>query len=199
MFYLGNILTDGQISDREFLNVVKDEKDLIDGLPTLIVGWDKVKAMYPEASIIDWRIDENTFWTYGRREKRDRYEENLKKYREYLLERATQTVNYQFFNVFTKSKDEKRRLFSQIKDDADKYILLSRDMVFMYVPGSGVTIGLSLEQVDYEGGDRKKFLGAMFGNPHNKVIKERDYSSKEVKRMVRDNRYVIPYLASLSD
>ena len=198
MFYLGNILTGGKVSNADFLNVVNKESELKPGIPTLIVGWERTLALYPDVSILDWKINEDTYWTYGNRERRDRYENDVNRFRRLLIERATKEVNYKFFNVLTKGKTDKRTLFEQITDNADKYVMLSKDMAFLYVPGSGVTIGISLEQVDYEGGDRKKFLGAIYGNPHNKVIKEKDVVSDEMRKLVQGDRYVIPYLASLS-
>ena len=39
-------------------------------LPTLIVGWERVKKLYPKASILKKKIKDNLYWTFSPTEKR---------------------------------------------------------------------------------------------------------------------------------
>ena len=74
MKLIANILTEGSFQNNELYNVVSNKDDLISELPTLVIGWSFTKRNYPEANIINWQINENTFWCFGKREKRNRYE-----------------------------------------------------------------------------------------------------------------------------
>ena len=92
MRYIANILTDKKFNDCKFYNVVSKKEDIIVGLPTLVIGWEFTKALYPEANIISWEIDKDTYWTFGNRERRQRYEESLVKFRELALNRLIKKV-----------------------------------------------------------------------------------------------------------
>ena len=63
-----NVLTEDvtkakTLFDRHF-NVVSESKDFIDGKPVIILGWQLAKKLYPEASILNYVLDNNVFWTY---------------------------------------------------------------------------------------------------------------------------------------
>ena len=45
MKYLGNIVTDGNVENSKLYNVVKDLDNIIEDIPTLIVGYKKVKSL----------------------------------------------------------------------------------------------------------------------------------------------------------
>lgn len=49
--------------DRRF-NVVSDRKDIIQGLPVIILGWEFTKRLIPEASILNGVIDEGIYWAH---------------------------------------------------------------------------------------------------------------------------------------
>ena len=99
MKFIANILTDKPFTNAELYNVVSDKNNLIDGIPTLVIGWEYTKKMFNNASILDWEIDRNTYWTYGKREKRNRYEENLERFRQMSITRFIKSVNYRYSNI----------------------------------------------------------------------------------------------------
>ena len=78
MNYLANVLTNEGFEDNPFYNVTGEVKNLQPDTPTLIVGWERAKELHPEASILKWKIDENTYWTYGKRVRRDKNETDAK-------------------------------------------------------------------------------------------------------------------------
>ena len=198
MKYLANILTEESFEENSFYNIVKDEKDLKPSIPTLIIGWERAKALHPEASILKWKIDENTYWTYGKRVRRDRNEADIKAFKKLVIERAIKSVEYWFFNVFTATKDEKLRLKIFLSDSRRKFALLNENMVYIYFPDDQTTIGISLNDIDYSGGDREKILNIIKKSPSITIIKERDYISYETRELIRNKKYIIPYLSSLS-
>ena len=76
MNYLANIYTKSKLDIEPFFNVVDDENKLIDGIPTLIIGWDSVKSLYGDINILDKKVKDNIYWTFGKRERRNVMEKN---------------------------------------------------------------------------------------------------------------------------
>jgi hypothetical protein len=56
MQYIANIITTERLDISSFFNISStiDSVDL--SLPTLIIGWGKVKELYPEQNILDYII-----------------------------------------------------------------------------------------------------------------------------------------------
>ena len=70
---IANILTDKTFVNDGIYNVVNDINKLISGIPTLVIGWEYTKLFYPEANILNWEINSDTYWCFGRRERGQRY------------------------------------------------------------------------------------------------------------------------------
>jgi hypothetical protein len=198
MRYLANVLTDNRafFNGNVLYNVVKTESELIEGIPTLIVGWDKVKTLYPDASILEWKINDLVYWTYGRRVKREKFEEDVDKFKKIVFDRVSKSVTYEFFSVLTANTEEKKAFYSFLKDSEPKYMLLKNNMVYIYNVKNNKTIGINLSDIDYEGGDRTKLLRNLFNNSNITTVKEQDYISSETRELVNNKRYIIPYLSS---
>ena len=58
MKYIANILTNRKFNDTELYNIVSKKEDLISDIPTLVIGWEFTKKMYPNANILDWKIND---------------------------------------------------------------------------------------------------------------------------------------------
>jgi hypothetical protein len=191
MKFIANILTDKPFVNTELYNVVNDKDKLIDGIPTLVIGWEYTKKMYENANILNWEIDRNTYWTYGKREKRNRYEENLEKFRELALYRFIKSVKYSYFNILIASNEEKEYVWSLIDTDGT-YVYLNNDMVYAFDEQENKVIGFSLRDIDYLKKDRKKVLSKIYSNTN--LIEVKDNLSWETKNALRNCSYVIPFL-----
>jgi hypothetical protein len=99
MKYIANILTDEPFNEGELYNVVRDKDKLVPDIPTLIVGWERTKAEYPDASIIEWQVADNVYWTYGKYERRDKYEANVKKFQDLSFKKFVESLKYVFYDV----------------------------------------------------------------------------------------------------
>lgn len=195
MKFIANILTDKPFTNAELYNVVSDKNNLIDGIPTLVIGWEYTKKMFNNASILDWEIDRNTYWTYGKREKRNRYEENLERFRQMSITRFIKSVNYRYSNILIADDDEKKYIFSLLDNDKDVlYAYLSNDMVYLFDNIDNSVIGFSLRDIDYLGKDRKRVLSKIYYNKNVQLIDIKDCLTWETKNALRNCSYVIPYL-----
>lgn len=196
MKYIANILTDKTFIDNELYNVVNSKDKLIGGIPTLIIGWEYTKKLYKDASILDWSIDRDTYWTYGKREKRNRYDENIVNFRKLAMSRFIKSVKYKFFSLITISDEEKEYIIKLISKVDGTNIYLNNDMVYVLDIENKLVIGFSLKDIDYIGKDRKKILSKIYRNKNNVLIDIKDDLSYDAKMALNGYSYVIPYLYS---
>jgi hypothetical protein len=196
MKYIANILTDKKFTDSELYNVVNSKDKLIGDIPTLIIGWGYTKKMYPEANILDWKINDNIFWTYGKREKRNKYEENIDKFKKLSINKFIKSVKYQYYNLLTISEEEKRYIISLLCRDYKTHIYINCDMVYIFDDENNIVIGFSLRDIDYINNSRKKMFNIILRNKNNNVIDIKDTLSYDMKISLNECKYVIPYLYS---
>jgi hypothetical protein len=194
MKYIANILTDKPFIDNELYNVVDSKDKLIGGIPTLVVGWDYTKRLYGNASILDWSIDRNTYWTYGKREKRNRYDENIVNFRKLAMTKFIKSVKYKYYSIITISDDDKKYILGLLSKDSGSNIYLAHDMVYVLDNVENVVIGFSLKDIDYVGKDRKKIFSMIYKNKNNVIIDIKDGLSYDAKSVLSGYSYVIPYL-----
>lgn len=195
MKIIANILTRNLFKDSELYNIVSDKEKIIKCIPTLVVGWDLTKEQYPNASILDWKIDENTYWTFGNRERREIYEERVPTFRALAMNRLVKSIKYKYFNILTASDDEKVGFFKYIDENAGLETYLNADMAYIFNPTINNVTGISLRDIDYVGGNRKQFLAILYSN--TKILNNaNDDLSWNVKNGLRNYTYVIPCLCS---
>ena len=134
---IANILTNKPFEDSELYNVTGDLDSLIEGVPTLIVGWEYTKKARPDANILTWEIDKDTYWTFGKRERRNRYEDCVKKFRELAIKRFIDSVKYRYINLLTADEEEKRAYMAMIRGGKTMDVYIYNDMVYVYDDGYG--------------------------------------------------------------
>jgi len=111
---IGNIVSPTDISVSEDFNVVESIDDIIDGLPTLIVGWDYVKQKYPDYNILHRILSPNLFWTFKRIEKRDWFEEDLFNFTEFSFKYLVKDITYIFCDALLFSRKKMLRVIRKI-------------------------------------------------------------------------------------
>ena len=192
MKYIGNIITDNKIDDVALYNVIKNKEDIIHDIPTLIIGYKKVKTLYDSFSMLDWKIEDNVYWTYGRRERGEKYYDDLDRFKKLCFNNMIKTVDYRLFNVLTENVEHKKLFFSFLKDSSVKTVYIENDMAYIY-NGNKHVIGFSLRDVEYGGGNKKKTLSVLL---NNNVVSSKDVFTNEFAYSLKNIPYIIPYLYS---
>jgi DNA polymerase elongation subunit (family B) len=196
MRYIANILTKGKFDDIDIFNIVNNKDDLMVGIPTLVIGWEYAKGLYDGISILDWEIDRNTYWCYGNREKRQRYEESLKQFKDLVINRFIKTIKYVYHNVLIEANEDFTSLEFLLENYNNLKIYINNDMVYIFKDGDSknmVVHGFSLRDYDFLGVSRKYIFkkiynsGAMIIDDHNKI-------PWELKSCLNNRNYVIPCL-----
>ena len=197
MKYIGNILTDEPFEKNDLLNVVHDVDELKPGIPTLIVGWERTKEIYPSASIIEFEVTDIVYWTYGKYEKRDKYEANVTKFFELAFKKFVETLKYVFYDVIFEDDKRFAGFIDLLKNKFGKTVYVTNNMLYIYVEGTDKVIGLSLRDCDYISGDHKKqIFSEIYNNPTIKYLRNNDEISKEVRYKAGGRTYILPYLYS---
>ena len=192
MRYIANILTKSKVKFGRLFNKTQQKETLIDGIPTLIIGWELTREIYPEADILDWRIDDTTYWTFGSRERRNVYEERLRNFTSMAIDRFSQSVRYRYVNLLTAGEDEKREIIAEIDSISRKVFFIKKDIVYLY-GGSDTVSGFSLRDIRYEGKKARAILDRISSNAMNERIDESTVG-KEITDSFRNRTYLIPAL-----
>lgn len=191
---IGNILTNSKIINEDWCNITGNQSELLRNVPTLIVGFELAKSLYPNLDVLTWKIDENTFWTFGNREQRHVYEKRLGEFRDLCLKTQQRNVTYLFFNVLTTTKDEKRSFFDKIKESESCTCFFGNDMVFLNLNNSEKVFGLSLRDIEYSGIDKTKFISAISGLKNAKVYTTKYNFPYPVRQFLLKTTYIAPKL-----
>ena len=197
MKYIANILTDEQFNEAELYNVVRDSNDLIPGIPTLIVGWERTKSEYPDASIIEDKVSDNVYWTYGKYERRDKYETNIKKFQDLSFKKFVDSLDYVFYDVLLSTAEKLDSFLDSLLSEPTKTVYVIRDMMYIYYSGTNKVVGLSLRDCDYiEDTLKKRIFSAIYNSKTVDLLKNNDEISHEVRLKAKGRAYILPYLYS---
>lgn len=197
MKYIANILTDEPFNEGELYNVVRDKEKLIPGIPTLIIGWERTKAEYPDASIIEWKVADNVYWTYGKYERRDKYEVNIKKFQDLSFKKFVESLEYVFYDVLLTPPERFESFLTSLGSDSQKTIYVTGDMMYLYYNGTNKVVGLSLRDCDYLNEfTKKRIFSSVYNSNTVNLLKNNDEISKEIRYKAKGRAYILPYLYS---
>lgn len=193
MKIIGNIVTEKQTNDNPWFKTTMDLSDIVDTAPTLIIGWEKTKKLFPEANILNWKIDENTYWCFGRYENRSQNEKMVSKFINMAMERFIKSQHYHFFSLLTATKEEKVMLLNFLSNPSKKAVFVTNDIIYVSEEGNKEVTGISLRDIDYEGGNRKKIFNIFYSNPSVTMIENKSIPF-ELRNIFKNSLYAIPYI-----
>ena len=157
MKHIANIVTTYKLDVSEFFNVVKDYNDIDKTIPTLIVGWKEVKKLFPSQDILISYIDDNTTWTFSKREKRFQYEKDIKLFIDNIIKNLNNNVNYKFFNYILYSKKKQETFIEYVKKGNCSLYHNSR-FLYIYNYIDKVTLGISINDLKFININVGKFI-----------------------------------------
>lgn len=198
MRYIGNIITKNKIEISQFFNVSNTISKVDINIPTLIIGWDEVKTIFPNQNILDSRIDENISWTFSKREKRYKYEKDLDNFIETVIKKLNDKINYRFYNFIT-STSEKRKSFIEYVNKGGCSLYYNSRFLYIYNPNDSITIGISLNDIQYIGLNSKEFIQSLNKNNNNIVCDNLKCIDNESFSLIKENVKVIAYLNYLKN
>lgn len=194
--FVGNIVTHSNINVDKYFKVVKSLDDIIDGLPTLIVGWDIVKTINPNADFIDKKLSETIFWTFKKSERRDIFEDDFYNFTEYCYGLLIKDIEYNFIDLIQLNETELKNIFRFIKKCENVVGYLYNKMLYIFVEKTIYGIDLTLlKYMDYNTDDVlckiKSYCSVFLDN------KEILIEYKDVIDMLNNEVKYIPFLYSI--
>ena len=129
---IGNIFNyDYNISD--FFNKV-DKID--DNEMTLIVGWRNAKQLYPEMSILNWKISDKVYWTVEPDEDKIIFEKNMINFKKVCIDNIINQYNYEYIDLLLNPTPQLNL--------SQQSVILLRNNIF-YIKNFKNIYGISLE------------------------------------------------------
>lgn len=196
---LGSIVSKRKIKDTVgFVEVVNDITEVSGQTnPILVIGLNEAKKIAPSFSILNKKIDKEVFWTYGKTEKRDEHEKDIKKFYEYVLNKVVNEVPYYYVNLLTLKYNKAKNLINIINNNILKYIYINNNIIYIYY--NSYILGISLTIAEYMGIKREKILSRIRSNPQNIVSYTDSFLDANMRKVINNKKYVIPYFMAIQD
>lgn len=197
--FLGNIVSENKINIDCLFNISHNIDNINKEIPTLIIGWDFCKSIFSDLnlSILDKKINENTFWTFSKKEKRIDYEKDLKFFYEKCINSIGKNVKYRYINILTCGLNIIKNIIKKIHSNESVYIYIYNNS-FIYIYVDNEIIGIDFNSIDYLNINRKKIYKILYGR-NNKVFFNEEFLSIGVKEITNNNKRIIPYLYSIKN
>lgn len=153
---IGNIVTLDKIKVDDNFNVVNSFNEVIEGIPTLVVGTNSANDSYGNLNYIDRKIDDLNYWTFSKKEKRGLFEEDLFYFIENSYKNLTNRLEYIFVDVILFDDEKIKKIFDKIESYNDNISFITDKMVYIY--SDKYIFGIDLRQIEYIRGDVDKFI-----------------------------------------
>lgn len=191
--YIANIVTNRKISFDKLIRKTSSFKKVDLAYPTLIIGWNNVKSLYPKQSILDKRIDNKLFWTFDKNERKNEYEKDIKFFLKFVINDIESTIIYKFVNILTCKFSTYKRLINFIKNNNEKTIWIENNS-FIYIYFNKFVVGISLSDLEYANVDSNKVIELIKENTYNHVFTDLSSISYSLINIIGNNKQIIPYL-----
>ena len=193
---VANIVSTSKISVSDEFNVVTSLDNIIQGLPTLIVGFDVVNKKYPDFNILSKQLSPNLFWTVKRTEKRDKFEEDLTWFMAYAYQEFVKELKYVFVDPIQYELFSIKKILKKMNSLNNPVSYSNGRMVYVY--GDNFTFGIDLKLMKFVGINPDKIISKIKSKSSvflegDKIIIE---YKKNVEALGNQVRY-IPFLYTI--
>jgi hypothetical protein len=143
MKIIGNIVSNKIIDFDPRIKTVGTIDEIIDGLPTLIIGWELSKELFPEEfDILNSKIKEKFFWTYTLIEKRTAYEIDTDNFIQHCYDNIVSDLNYVFVDPILFKLSTMKKTINKIKSINNPISYIHNNFIYMY--GDNIIFGVDL-------------------------------------------------------
>lgn len=191
--FLARIISKGKLQDVPFYIEVTPKYTESD-VPTLVVGKKRAIELFgaENVHVLDRDISETVSWTYAKNERRVEYEEDIKKFIDKINQSLIRNVDYYFVNIFTEKLSFIKKMIKWIYSEKPKSVYVTDNHIYIY--GGNKVIGISRSDLDYAGIDSDKVVDKISSNSSNDVFSDNDFLDENLRKSVRGNNIMIPYI-----
>lgn len=144
---VANIVSTNKVSVSDEFNVVSSLNEIIQGLPTLIIGIESVIKYYPDFNILDICLAPDFYWTFKRTEKRDKYEEDLNWFIRKVYNDHMRDISYVFVDPIQHTPKTLMKIIRKISKLNNIVTYVHDEMVYIY--GDKLIFGIDLKLLRY--------------------------------------------------
>lgn len=195
---LGNIVDVNENNKYDpMFNRVSSYSNIIEGIPTLIIGMDSAKEILSDFSILN-RLNGDIWWTFSKKERRSDNVEDIRKFKEKVLKRHLSKVKYEYVNFTCYPIDKIKNFIRYVKGGDKKLCLLTKDsrFIFIYSEKYNTVWGLSLSLCDYIGIYRKKVVKRIRENKNNIFMNGISFADDDIRKIIgNDTHLILPALS----
>lgn len=159
MIIVGNIISKENITGIP-INFGTHEIVPTNEVPNLIIGWDLTKTLYPEASILKKKIKDNIYWTFSSTEKRNVFENDLKKYIDKSYKDYIKKIKFHNIDPIVYKINTINELLKKLNIVAGGFTYLYTNKI-VYIYHDFIIYSIDLELLDFIGFDRKIILSTL--------------------------------------
>lgn len=193
---LGNIISDTIIKVGPNIKSVTNKADLIEGLPTLYVGFkftmDNFENLDPTVS----RIDDLNFWTEKITDRRDDYNRDLSHFIHHIYCKYIESVNYVYIDLLTLPNKSLVKIYRKLK--SNKSLCYSNDKMIYLLCENNLLFGIDVRVIKFCELNLVK-VKSLIKEISYKIITKRNLN-KEHKLILNSfgyNEKVVPIIYSL--
>ena len=189
---LGNIVTSSkQNTFSEIFNVVNSYDDIIQGVPTLIIGWENAKKHIPQVNILTKRYD-NVWWTFSKTERRCEYEDDIMEFFKFAILSRMNKIKYVYVDLVNFRLNSIKKMIGFAKGSTHKVVFLTRNKNFMFIYSKQyeTVFGISLTLCEYLGIYRNKVIKLV---KNGDFIHDTSFIDGDIRKVIGGNtHYILP-------
>lgn len=199
MEILGYIVSKSKIKDLLPCIKIVNSYELIEDKtkPVLIIGLEEARKITSSFSILEKKINNRLFWTFGKREKRIDFEKDIENFQNYIIKQIIKKFTYYYINVLTIKQEKIKKIIKIINNQDDKKFFFDEKMIYMHYQNN--IFGFSLEISEYIGLKREKIIKLIKKNKNNKIGKTNIIFNSKIKELIANKRYMAVYFATIED
>ena len=200
MLFFGYIVSDTRCREltEDIVKVVGSVGECKSNVPKLIVGLGNAKK-YASDNGFEFDILEHTYpngdmWTFKKTEKREFFEENLKQFKEMIIERQVDDVEYRYVNIYNTKFSKLKKLYSALMENSfnkrRNYIIIDGEMLYTAIDEKKV-MGISMLHLSYIGIEREKIIEKLKKGKQNALYFTTSKNMWKMKDWFKRREYVI--------
>lgn len=136
------------------VDIIENKEIELGKMPTIIIGWENVKKNFPEQSILDKKINNNTYWVYSLTENKKEFKKDV----DNLIKKFIQDYFSRPINSYDAIIDGSLKEFisKNINPKNRTFIYFHKNACYFHNDGNNCAISLS--SLEFVGKDYKKTL-----------------------------------------
>lgn len=181
----------------DFVGVVDEISKVEDPTkPILIIGIEEARKITENFNILNKKINNNIFWTFGKTERRVDYEKDLDIFYDYVLNNSINDIKYYYVDILNIKLNKIKKILNIINSIEKKYIYINNDMIYLYNNNKYI-LGISIKILKYIKINIKNIYKILYRNKSNIIYTNDSFLTTKMKKIINNKKYVIPYFISI--